>query len=470
MTLDNAAYYIAAFVISLGLVIIVHELGHFLFCKLFGVYVKTFSIGFGPKILRKRLGETEYALSLIPFGGYVKMAGEGMMEEIQDTGIWDERKYPLGTEEGNREAAAQDRHIPPERHFVNKSPYQRLLVFLAGPLFNLLLAFLLYVGVAWSQGVRVQPLAPVGEVVPGSSAAEAGLLPGDEIVSVDGEPVGSWTDVIVGLLSAEPEPVADVAPVPLTVRRDGEHVQLRLPRPTGPEVGRWDPGIRLEDTVLGLVQRGGPGARLGLQRGDRILSVAGEEVRSFEGLAGIVREHGGQEITVTWERDGRVMSGLVTPDVVTTPPDTGQGRLAVERNFLRRDVSMGEAIGLGARSLWLTTSAIVRGLYNLVAGGLGLEAIGGPIRIAQMAGEMLRWSFDYLVAFIAFFSVNLFLLNLLPIPVLDGGHVMFLLYELVRGKPAPERLQAIATQMGLIFLLLFMTFVVVLELWKVTGH
>jgi len=447
---NTAVYYIAASFISLGLVIIVHELGHFLFCKLFGVYVKTFSIGFGPKILRQRLGETEYAISLIPFGGYVKMAGEGMMEEIQDTGIWEERKYPLGTEEGNREAAAKDRHIPPERHFVNKSPYQRLAVFVAGPLFNLLLAFLLYLGIAFFQGVRVQPLAPLGDVVPGSAAATAGFVTGDEIRTLDGVPVESWRDVLVALYTVSEEDAAAEATTTFVfgVERDGLARDLRLIRPPIQDLMGWEMGLRIADTRLGLVQKGGPADVMGLRRGDRIVEIAEEPVMSFEALAEVVRRSGGQKITVVWERDGVRMNGTVVPEVVEVTPDSTQGRLAIERNFVHLRVGLFKAVGLAGENLWYTTSTIVRGIYNLFAGGLGLEAIGGPIRIAQMAGEMLRWSFDYL----------------------DGGHVFFLLYELARGKPAPERLQAIATQMGLILLLLFMTFVVVLELWKVTGH
>ena len=174
-----------AFLLTLGLVVIVHELGHFLFCKLFGVYVKTFSIGIGPKVLRKRVGETEYVLSAFPFGGYVKMAGEGMMEEIQDTGTWEERKYPLGTLEGNREAAGLDEHIPAERRFNNRPAWQRLLVFVAGPLFNLLLAFVIYTGLIAVEGLRTVPFTVVGEVRADTPAEAAGFMVGDRIEGVD---------------------------------------------------------------------------------------------------------------------------------------------------------------------------------------------------------------------------------------------------------------------------------------------
>ena len=133
-------------------------------------------------------------------------------------------------------------------------------------------------------------------------------------------------------------------------------------------------------------------------------------------------------------------------------------------------MNLGQALSVGLRATWATMQATLNVLYRFVGGKLGLEAVGGPIRIGQVAGEMLRWSFSHLMQFIAFFSVNLFLLNLLPIPVLDGGHVLFLMFEAIRGKPAPERMQAIATQMGLIILLLFMTFVLVFDVWKVTGH
>ena len=186
---SNLPITIFAFLLTLGLVVIVHELGHFLFCKLFGVYVKTFSIGIGPKFARKRWGETEYVLSLIPFGGYVKMAGEGLMEEIQDTGTWEERKYPLGTIEGNREAEGIDDHIPPERHFYNRPAWQRLLVFIAGPLFNLILAFIIYTGLVVANGLQTIPFTQIGNVQAESPAAEAGLLVGDHIVTVAGEAV-----------------------------------------------------------------------------------------------------------------------------------------------------------------------------------------------------------------------------------------------------------------------------------------
>lgn len=462
---------IFAFLLTLGLVVVVHELGHFLFCKLFGVYVKTFSIGIGPKFARKRWGETEYVLSLIPFGGYVKMAGEGLMEEIQDTGTWEERKYPLGTEEGNREAAGLDDDIPPERHFHNRPAWQRLLVFIAGPLFNLILAFVIYTGLVVAGGVQTIPFTTIGAVAEGSPAAEAGLRVGDRILGVDNVLLTDWAKIEDALL---PEQYRDQETAPaqtVLYQRDGQERTTELQPVFDAQAGYWRLGLEPWNTTVGLVQRGGPAAELGLERGDVITRVDGREVTSFGGIARIINEAAGREIQVDWLRDGQPMSGRVTPQLKEIAVDKTGGRIFLEPYFGSRKVSLGEAISLG----WMRTSGTIEVtvgvLKDFVKRKLGLDAVGGPLRIGQAAGEMLRWSFAHLMYFVAFFSVNLFLLNLMPIPVLDGGHVLFLIFEVLRGgKPVPQRLQAIATQMGLIILLLFMTFVIVLDVWKVTGH
>jgi len=469
---SNLAITLFAFAFTLGLVVIVHELGHFLFCKIFGVYVKTFSIGMGPKVLRKRWGETEYVISLIPFGGYVKMAGEGLMEEIQDTGTLDQRKYPLGTEAGNREAAGLDDDIPPDRHLNNKPAWQRFLVFVAGPLFNLVLAYVIYTGIVLNAGLQVIPVTEIGVVRPDTPAAAAGLEPGDRILRVAGEPVDSWDEVLTRLYTEGRDPAGadQYRPVDLTVDRDGRDLTLSLTPARDPATGAWDPGMDPHDNVVGLVQRNGPAAELGLESGDRIVALDGQPVRSYRQIAEIINEREEQPVDVVWERDGRRLEGTVEPRAAEILPDSTVGRIYIERHYQRQSVSLGEAIVLGHRATWNTFLATVNVLGQFFGGKLGLEAVGGPIRIGQVAGEMLRWSFGHLMQFIAFFSVNLFLLNLLPIPVLDGGHVVFLLYEVLRGKPVAERVQAIATQMGLIILLLFMTFVVVLDVWKVTGH
>jgi regulator of sigma E protease len=451
-----------ASIFTLGLVVVVHELGHFLFCKLFGVYVKTFSVGMGPKILTRRWGETEYALSLIPFGGYVKMAGEGMMEEIQDTGTLDQRKYPLGTEEGNLERAGLDDDIPAHRKFLNKPAWQRFLVFVAGPLFNLVLAYVIYTGLFLHNGMPINPITEVGAVAAETPAAMAGVEPGDVVLTVAGQPVSDWYDMLDRLGEASGVSGGDsvAAPVAMTLRRGGASVDAEVALRQD-ETGRWTFGADPFDNLVGRVQRNGPADRLGLQRGDRIVEVGGQPVRSHREILAIVQDAADRPLHLVWERDGRRLDGTVTPEAYEVMPDSLVGRIHYERYQEYESLSLGQALAYGHRQTWLTTSQTARELWRWVRNRMGLESVGGPIRIAQVAGEMARWGFDRLLFFIAFFSVNLFLLNMLPIPVLDGGHVLFLVMEVLRGKPVDERVQGIATQLGLIILLLFMTVVLV---------
>jgi len=463
----NVLMGLLGFALALVPVVVIHELGHFLFCKLFGVYVKTFSIGIGPKILRRRLGETEYVISAIPFGGYVKMAGEGLMEEIQDTGTWEERKYPLGTEEGNREAADLDEDIPPERLFFNRPAWQRGLVFIAGPFFNLILAFLVFSWVVLSQGIGHIPTT-TAVVTEESLAAESGLETGDVFISVDGQDVAYWEDVQEGLFpltrTSEDDPVATI---PVTVERNGERIDLELTGAGAPVGEYWARGLSPWYTTVGMIQRGGKAEQLGLRTGDTIIALDGEPVRSFADISRVVSASPDVPVEVTWLRDGQQMQGIVSPQAVDDISGEKVGRISIAIMQERESVGPLQAAGLGLRA----TTATIVGVKDFFLHKLSLDAVGGPLRIAQAAGETLRWSFTTFLNFVAFFSVNLFLLNLLPIPVLDGGHVLFLLFEVLRGgKPVPERLQAIATQIGLIILLLFMTFVIVLDVWKVSGH
>jgi regulator of sigma E protease len=258
--------------------------------------------------------------------------------------------------------------------------------------------------------------------------------------------------------------------VTLTVLRAGQILTLELTPKFLPDRGLWALGFEPWDTTVGLVQKGGPAYRIGLREDDRIIAIDDEPVTSFSGIARIINRSAGKQVRVLWQRDGEYHESVVVPEAAEIQPDSTIGRIFFDRKYVHRAIGLGDALRFGMLVTWRTIQQTVSVLQSLVSGRMGLEAVSGPIRIGQVAGEMLRWGLAYLMNFIAFFSVNLFLLNLLPIPVLDGGHVLFLLIEVIRGRRVHERVQAIATQVGLIFLLLFMTFIVVKDVLQVAGH
>jgi regulator of sigma E protease len=451
---------VLAFAFVLGVVIVIHEGGHFLMAKAVRIYCKTFSVGFGPKLLRRRFGETEYALSAIPFGGYVKFAGEGAMEQVQDA----------GTGDAPTDLDAEGNPIPEDRWFSSKTTWERMAVVVAGPLMNLVLALVVTVGVVAVQGVTVNPVTTVGEVAEDSPAAEAGLQIGDRFVAVGGEPVDHW----VGALNAivETHEVTG-APVELEVERDGAAVQLSIV-PDLDDEGRFEIGVAaLQDTRVGKVKKDGPAWNAGLRRGDVIVSIDGEPVEAYSRVAEIVNASIDTPLEIVWLRDGREQSAVVTPDAAEVPIDFKTtrtvGRIYYEQFSESRQVPFGQAVSMGSRATWGMVEQTTVFLKVLFTGGASGDTVSGPIRIAQFSGEMVRWGFDRLLLFMAMFSVNLFLLNLLPVPVLDGGHAMFILYEMIARRKPPERFQLWATQIGFVALLGLMGWVLVMDVMHVVG-
>jgi len=449
-----------AFAFVLGAVIVIHEGGHFLVAKAVGIYCKTFSVGFGPKILRRRFGETEYAISAIPFGGYVKFAGEGAMEQVQDA----------GTGDAPGDVDADGEPIPEHRWFSAKSTWQRMAVVVAGPVMNLVLALVVTIGVVMVQGITVNPVTTVGEVAADSPAELAGLQIGDRFVRVAGEDVDSWVGTLNAIIEAhEAQPI----PVSIEVEREGAPVQLEItPRHT--DDGRFEIGLAaLQDTRVGKVKKDGPAWNGGLRRGDLIQSINGEVVTTYSQIAEIVNASIDVPLEIVWLRDGREQSAVVTPNAAEVPIDYKNtrtvGRIYYEQYSESRPVSTGRAIVMGSRATWGMVEQTAIFLKVLVTGGASGDTVSGPIRIAQFSGEMVRWGFDRLLLFMAMFSVNLFLLNLLPVPVLDGGHAVFIIYEMIARRKPPERFQLWATQIGFVALLGLMGWVLVMDVMHVVG-
>ena len=453
---------LAVFVFVLLVVVVVHEAGHFLVAKSVGVYCKTFSVGFGPKLIARRFGETEYTISAFPLGGYVKMAGEGAMEEVQDAGT--------GAESAATDLDADGNPIPEHRYFSSKTTWQRMAIVVAGPLMNLLLAVVITTGVMAINGVTIQPFTNVGQIDEGSPAAEAGLQTGDRVIEVAGEGVTAWQDVVRGIIETHED---TGAPVDVIVDRDGKAIVTEVtPRRT--DEGAWQLGMWYEPTSLvGKVKREGPAWEAGLRRGDRIVSLDGEPVTTHRQIVEKIETSIDTPLSIAWERDGQIMESTVTPVAAEEPVSFSEmrtvGRIYYEVYSEQRGVGPVEAVVMGSQWTWRMVDQTASFLGALVTGQASGDAVSGPIRIAQFSGEMVKWGFDRLMLFIAMFSVNLFLLNLLPVPVLDGGHVVFIAYEMILRKRPNERVQAMATQAGFVALLLLMAWVITKDVLHVVG-
>jgi len=430
---------ILAAIVVLGILIFVHELGHFLVAKRSGVGVLKFSLGFGPKLLGVKRGETEYLVSALPLGGYVKMIGEDPADE-------------------SVEAA------DPSRSFSKKSVGTRARIILAGPLANLLLPVLIFWGVFAIAG---QPyfLPIVGTPDPGSPAALAGLLAKDRVQAVDGVRVERWTDVEAAVQASAGRPLT------FTLARDGRTLDLRLtPRAVqtrdvfGQEQSAWDVGLHpLLSTRIGQVLPGHVAEQAGLKSGDRIVALNGSPVAEWDQLAKFIHGSPGKPVRLTVERAGRRFDVEVRPRPTKQPTGSGEEEIgligigpAAESHYQR--LNPVAALAAGVQKTADLTVLIVQGFVKLIQAKISPKTIGGPILIGQMAGEVVQRGPVELLSFTALLSINLAILNLLPIPVLDGGHLLFSLIEWLRGKPVSLRKREIAQQVGMVLLVGLMIF------------
>jgi len=430
---------IVAAVVMLGVLIFVHELGHFLVAKRSGVGVLKFSLGFGPKLVGVKRGETEYLLSALPLGGYVKMIGE---------------------DPGDESPEAAD----PHRSFSRKSVGTRAGIILAGPLANLLLPVVIFWGVFAFAG---QPyfLPILGTPEPGSPAAQAGLLPGDRVTALDGRPIERWDEIEAAVQGSSGRPLT------LTMGRDGRTFDVRLaPRTVmtrdifGQETPTWDLGLHaLISTRIGQVLPGHVAEQAGLRSGDRIVALNGNPVGEWEQLATAIHGSPGKAVRLTVERDGQRFEVEVTPRATKQRMETGEEEIgligigpAAESQYRR--LNPVTALVAGVKKTADLSMLIVQGFVKLIQAKISPKTIGGPILIAQMAGEVVQRGPVEFLSFTALLSINLAILNLLPIPVLDGGHLLFSLIEWLRGKPVSLRKREIAQQVGMVLLVGLMIF------------
>lgn len=454
---------IISFIIILGLLIFVHELGHFLVAKRMGVGVLKFSLGFGRRLFGFKRGETEYLVSAIPLGGYVKMVGEDPREVVTD-----------GT---GRAFDHEGRLLDPERSFSHKSVWCRVAIVLAGPGANFLLALLLFWGVFAIVGRPVFP-AVVGRPQEDSPAAVAGLRPGDRVLAVAGKPVERWEEVEAAIQDSQGKPLA------LLIEREGGRreftVTPRLETFTdlfGDERQVWVIGVGpLIPTIIGRVMEGFPAAVAGLRPDDKVIAVQGEPVQAWEELARRIHKSAGQEVVLTVERGDERFQVTLTPKASTQQDASGRavtvgliGISPTESFRYERVDPLTALYHAGVRTVD-TTIKIGWVLVKIVEGAISPQTIGGPILMAQMTGEQVQQGLLNLIFFTALLSINLGVLNLLPIPILDGGHLFFFLIEVLRGKPLSLRKREMAQRVGLALLVALMIFAFYNDIFRLLGR
>ncbi len=430
------------FLVVLGVLVAFHELGHFLAARWVGVKVLKFSLGFGPKIFGRQMGETEYLLSAIPLGGYVKLFGEEETEAITS----DDRR----------------------RSFAHQSLWGKVLIVAAGPGFNFILAYLIFAGWLATGSPLFVPTfkdlsADVEAMVPGSPADRAGMQIGDRVVKVNGRDISTRAELFDAVSKSGGSQLT------LDVLRDGRTTVLTVAPTVTPghkattEDPGWQLGIEETPALVTSVMHGLPASQAGMQAGDRVVSIDGQPIYTWSQMTGIVKDHPNKPLQIEVLRDARRLPLTVTPSAEKATVDGKQveiGKIGISgpgRSLMR---SSNPLLSLynGLEATWGWTELTAIGLYKMVVGDISSKNIGGPLTIANISGEAASQGASSVVFLIAILSINLGVLNLLPIPILDGGHLLFFLIEGILRKPLGERQREMAQQVGLVLLVGVMIF------------
>jgi len=416
-------------IIGLGILVFIHELGHFILAKIVGIRVERFSLGFPPRIIGKKIGDTDYCISGIPLGGYVKMAG--MIDESLD----------------------KDSIKGEPWEFMSKPIYQRFLVILAGPAMNILLAILLFGTIAYIVGLKEPMGVSVGEIESSKIAVETTLQPGDNIISINDQPVKKWSDV--ELLARKMDNIT------VTYERDGQTSSTTFLSTYIDSVERTLP------PVVGSLQPDFPGIKAGLQIGDRIIAIDGRPIRTWTELTEVIHASAEKQLTIEWVRDGQSMSAEMTPRKEMLQ-NKEIGLIGISYPILEKKINFFQSMIHGVNYSWHITRLIGYSLNMIITGKQSFkEAFAGPIMIAKLAKDSAREGESNFIAFIAFLSLNLGLLNLLPIPVLDGGHIIFLAIEAVIRRPISPKAKLVIQQIGMALIIALMLFVIINDIRRI---
>ena len=428
------------YLVLIGVMILIHELGHYWAARLFDVKVETFSFGFGPRLFGFRRGETDFRFSAILFGGYVRMAGEQVGDE-----------------------AAND-----PRSLLSKPRWQRVIIAFAGPFINLVLAVVLLAGLFMVEFPKVPaPHSPVvGYVAPGGAAEQAGIREGDQIVQIDGISNPTWEDIALREMGSVRRPM-DV-----WVRRDGQRMHLTV-TPAYDEkesAGRagWAPETDVE--VVAFAPGVDTAEKAGLRKGDIFISANGQPIRSASRLREVIDSSKGSPVTLKYSRGGQAHELTLTP--VRSEAD-GEKRwmIGVEMGSRLEIVKLPffQAVAESWKENIQSAKLITRLLEGVVERRMSPKSFAGPIRIAQMSGEMAREGPASFISFMAMVSLNLFIFNLLPVPILDGGVILMLLVEMLMRRDMDLKVKEAVIRAGLVFLMMVVVFVIYNDISRIAN-
>jgi regulator of sigma E protease len=448
-----------ATIIVLGVLIFVHELGHFWAAKLVGVEVQRFSIGLGPRSWVVKWGETEYVLSAIPLGGYVKMGGMGdeVLEKVEGGEV-------------------SEPPVPDSRAFDKKPIWARTLVISAGVVMNMVFAFIVYSAVAWIWGMPEFATTRVGQVF------QESLLPGTEeladiprgahLVRVGGREVDSWGDVTRRLAGAAPGPLS------LEFRNPTGRVEIAAPQSEEDRLRLASSMAPWMDAAVGMVMPGSPAEKGGIEAGDRILSVDGVDLVNWFDFLQAIRSRPGARVELRVLRNDRELTRVVTLDSNEgVDPTTGEkvmeGQVGIQAppdELVYSSQTPTEAVAAGYRQTVAITGFILAFLRDLVTGNVPPRSVGSIVTIGELSGQAAAMGLDSFLSFMALFSINLAILNLLPIPVLDGGHLLFLAIEALRGgKPLSVEHRLRWSQVGFVVLIGIMVWALSNDFMRLFG-
>ena len=450
--------------LAITILVFVHEMGHFLTAKMFKMRVDKFSVGFPPKIFGTKIGETEYVIGATPLGGYVKIAG--MVDESMDTNFMNAKPEPW--------------------EFRSKPVWQRVIVITAGVFFNIVLAAVIFISLKYAYGEIYIPAESVAQVfvAEGSIAHNIGLRTGDKVLAVGGEELDRYNDLEEGVLLADP--------LTITVIREGSEITFNGPDNIMTQLGKAGDlrlGLDIMPSVISSVVEGSAAEGIGLQPYDQLTSINGNEISFWAQVIQEIESSDGASISITWARplsradttnpisnarylgandisalyeaevapifseaDNKFMLGIGAPD------------LEIRRKYLNiqeEKVSLVRAVFLGLDETWSSTFAIVTSLKRIFSGREDLrENLGGPVMVAKVTKAAADAGMPYFWRIVAMLSITLAIMNILPIPALDGGHLIFLLYEGITRREPSLKVRMWLQQIGMVLLLVFMTFLV----------